>query len=81
MKKLTKAQTIICSNLYNSNHFVDEYTLSKFIDASLKLAESFPDVFKITSSSLVHVTIVCLDLEKCLSLLKYNEHLITVKVG
>lgn len=73
IKNLTKTKTIICANLYDSNHMKDSYSHGKFIDAALQLASEFPDTFKIVESSFSHVVIATTNLKHCFELYKYNE--------
>jgi hypothetical protein len=77
LKKLNKTKTIICANIYDSNHMKDTYTHRKFIDASLQLAEEFPDTFKILEFSFSIVVIATTDLEHCFKLYKHNEQKVT----
>jgi hypothetical protein len=73
LKNLNKTKTIICANIYDSNHMKDSYTHGKFINAALQLADEFPNTFKIIESSFSHVVIATIDLKHCFELYKYNE--------
>lgn len=72
---------MIAANLYDSTHYRVEFTHSKFIDASLQLAQMFPESFKIIESSMVHVVIAVIDLKHCFNLYKHNESKVITKAS
>lgn len=73
LKNLNKTKTLICANIYDSNHMKDSYAHGKLIDAALQLAEEFPETFKIVEASFSHVVIATINLEHCFQLYKHNE--------
>lgn len=80
IKNITKTKTLICAGLYDSQNYKVEYSMAKFIDACLQLAEEFPETFQIVESSLVHVIIKTNDLKHCFDLYKHNEDKVIAKV-
>lgn len=79
IKNITKTKTLICANLYDSTHYVTSYSNANFINASLQLAEEYPDTFTIVESTFNHVVIKVTDLNHCFDLYKYNEEKVIVK--
>ena len=79
VKNITKTKTLICSNLYDSTNYVDSYSNANFINASLQLAEEFPDKFTIVESSFNRVVIKVTDLKHCFDLYKHNEEKVIAK--
>lgn len=79
IKNITKTKTLICYDLYDSVNYVSSYSNANFINASLQLAEEFPDTFTIVESSFNRVVIKVTDLKHCFDLYKHNEEKVIAK--
>lgn len=79
IKNITKTKTLICAELHDSMHYVVTYSNANFINASLQLAEEFPDTFTIVESSFNHVVIKVTNLKHCFDLYKHNEEKVIAK--
>lgn len=80
IKNITKTKTLICAELYDSIHHVATYSSAKFINASLQLAEEYPDTFTIVESPFsLLFTIKVTDLKHCFDLYKHNEEKVIAK--